>query len=161
MGLMATAQRICNVTKNDTFVSDYFITSEKLVSVKTLLHVFCECKSLNILFSTYCHHLFHNEICQRQRHSSIITLVVWYSYCGTCLGEDNWDLHTDWFLQCPSTNWIRNFPVMLNGLLKGLLLVLQWVETISNLKGKQQTGLNIKESFNVFASLLNSYGCPF
>ena len=43
---------------------------------------------------------------------------------------------------------------MLNVVLKGLLFVLKWVETISNLKGRRQKGLNIKKGLNVFASLL-------
>ena len=43
---------------------------------------------------------------------------------------------------------------MLNVVLKGLLFGLKWVETISNLKGRRQKGLNIKKGLNVFASLL-------
>ena len=50
---------------------------------------------------------------------------------------------------------------MLNGLLKGPLFVLKWVETISNLKGTGHKWLNIEEGFNVFGSLLNYYGCLF
>ena len=56
---------------------------------------------------------------------SIITLVVWYSYCGAYLSEDNWHLHIDWSFQSPSTNWISNFPEMLYEPSKGILFVLK------------------------------------
>ena len=49
---------------------------------------------------------------------------------------------------------------MLNVVLKGLLFVLKWVETISNLKGRRQKGLNIKKGLNVFASLLKFLWLP-
>ena len=49
---------------------------------------------------------------------------------------------------------------MLNVVLKGLLFVLKWVKTISNLKGRRQKGLNIKKGLNVFASLLKFLWLP-
>ena len=68
---MGTTQRICDVTKNDTFVSGYFIASEKLVSIKTLLCVFCQSKNVNILLPVDCRHLFHDEFCQKWLHLAL------------------------------------------------------------------------------------------
>ena len=47
------------------FLSVYFIASEKRVSVKTLLCVFCQSKSLNIPLPAHCRHLFYDEFCEK------------------------------------------------------------------------------------------------
>ena len=47
------------------FVSVYCIASEKRVSVKTLLCVFCQSKSLNIPLPAHCRHLFYDEFCEK------------------------------------------------------------------------------------------------
>ena len=54
-----------NMSADYAFVSVYCIASEKRVSVKTLLCVFCQSKSLNIPLPAHCRHLFYDEFCEK------------------------------------------------------------------------------------------------